>query len=213
MYIRVMLADDHPLILLGARQVLGAELGITLVGEANNTDALFGLLACVECDVLVTDFSMPGVRNADGLVMLGMIRRRFPAVRIVVLTMLDNPALLQNMRDAGALGLLSKRGDMAELPAAIICAHQHRVFLGKSVQKAIEMLRRARASAVPAQALSPREIEVLRLYVGGMSVSEVAQHLHRSIKTISTHKHSAMEKLGLRGDADLYHYAARNGLA
>ncbi|MCY1286419.1 Transcriptional regulatory protein RcsB [compost metagenome] len=134
-------------------------------------------------------------------------------MRIVVLTMLDNPALLQNMRDAGALGLLSKRGDMAELSAAVICAYQRRAFLGKSVQKAIALVGTARATADPALALSPREIEVLRLYVGGMSVSEVAQHLHRSIKTISTHKHSAMEKLGLRSDADLYHYAVQNGLA
>lgn len=60
--------------------------------------------------------------------------------------------------------------------------------------------------------LSPREIEVVRLYTGGMSVSEVAQHLNRSIKTISTHKHSAMEKLGIRSDAELYQYAVQNGL-
>ncbi|WP_051974863.1 LuxR C-terminal-related transcriptional regulator [Cupriavidus necator] len=90
------------------------------------------------------------------------------------------------MRNAGALGLLSKRGDMAELPLAIVSAFQHRPFLGKSVQHEMEILGIARSAASPAQVLSPREIEVIRLYVGGMSVSEVAQHLHRSIKTIST---------------------------
>lgn len=212
MFIRVMLADDHPLILMGARQLLSSELGISLVGEAHNADELLDLLARVACDVLVTDFAMPSERNADGLVMLGMIRRRFPNVRIVVLTMLDNAALLQSMRDAGALGILSKRGDMAELPIAIVSAFQHRPFLGKSVQHEMEILGIVRSATSPAQVLSPREIEVIRLYVGGMSVSEVAQHLHRSIKTISTHKHSAMEKLGIRSDAELYHYAVRNGL-
>ncbi|CAG2156858.1 response regulator transcription factor [Cupriavidus numazuensis] len=212
MIIRVMLADDHPLILVGARHVLSTELGFTIVGEAQSADSLMDMLETTSCDVLVTDFSMPSERNADGLAMLGAIRRRFSQVRIVVLTMLDNAALLQSMRDAGALGVLNKRGDMAELPSAIVTAFQGRPFLGKSVQREMEALGINRPATTPAQVLSPREIEVVRLYAGGMSVSAVAQHLHRSIKTISTHKHSAMEKLGIRSDAELYQYAVQNGL-
>lgn len=212
MIIRIVLADDHPLILMGARQVLSTELGIHIVGEANSAEMLLDVLGRVSCDVLVTDFSMPSERNADGLAMLSTIRRRYADVRIVVLTMLDNVALIQSIRDAGSIGVLSKRGDMAELPLAIISAHQGRPFLGKSLQRDIAMTGVIHSAARPAQVLSPREIEVVRLYVGGMSVSEVARHLNRSVKTISSQKQSAMEKLNVRSEIELFHYAVQNGL-
>ena len=210
--IRVMLADDHPLIVFAVRETLCRNLGFTVVAEATNPQALMENLAKVDCDVLVTDFSMPFPAAPDGLVMLNAIRSRFPAVRVVVLTMLENPGLMTSMRKAGALGILNKRDDMRELAAAVVAAFQRRAHLGSSVQREIAKLEIAAPIDSAIKILSPREMEVVRLYVGGMTTSEVARYLHRSINTVSTQKHSAMRKLGVKNDSELFNYALEHGL-
>lgn len=214
MTIRIVVADDHPLIRMGVRQVLSGELGFVIVDEASSVDGLLGILAFGKCDVLVTGLCMPGVRHADGLEMLETIRRKFPAIRVVVLTMQENAATLQGALDAGACAVLGKSSRLAELPRAIVAAHQRRSYIGKTIRRdgVTSSLPGIGAGMGPLAALSPREAEVVRLYVSGMSVSGVAQHLNRSIKTVSTHKICAMKKLGIRSDADLCRYGVQNGL-
>ncbi|GJG94688.1 response regulator transcription factor [Cupriavidus pauculus] len=109
---RVMLADDHPLIVFGVREMLSRTLGFTVVAEANDPHALMEHLARTECDVLITDLSMPSDNAPDGLALISATRARFSKVKIVVLTMLENPGL--SMRKAGVLSLLNKRDDMQE---------------------------------------------------------------------------------------------------
>ncbi|AZG16987.1 DNA-binding response regulator [Cupriavidus pauculus] len=207
-----MLADDHPFIVFGVREILSRQLGFSVVAEAANPPGLMDNLSRIECDVVITDFSMPGSGVPDGLVLLNAIRAKFPAVRIVVLTMLDNPGLLLSMRRAGALALLNKRDDMRELPAAVIAAFQGREHLGATMRRAITRPGPGTSQNGSLDTLSPREMEVLRLYVGGMTTSEVARHLNRSINTVSTQKHSAMRKLGVKNDAELFDYASEHGL-
>ncbi len=212
MNIRVMLADDHPLIILGVRHTLSTELGISVVAEAAEPKGLMERLQTVGCDVLVTDFSMPSRHAPDGLVMLNAIRTKYPQVRVVVLTMLENPGILLSMCNAGVLSILNKRDDLSELPTAILAAYQGRKHLGTSVQREIAKCDVSQASQKGVIALSPREIEVVRLYVGGMTTTEIARYLNRSINTVSTQKHSAMRKLGLNNDSDLFGYALEHGL-
>ncbi|WP_061957490.1 response regulator transcription factor [Cupriavidus pauculus] len=210
--IRILVADDHPLILMGVRSVLSSLTRFKIVGDALGPESLFARLADVGCDVLITDFHMPEERVSDGLAMLGVIRRKFPEVKTIVLTGLANPALMNSMLQEGVMGVLNKRSDMGELPAAIDLASKDKIYLGKATQKEMARLGDARAPGMPARALSPSELEVIRLYASGLPVSGIAVQLRRSIKTISTHKRSAMEKLGLRSDAELCRYAAGNGL-
>lgn len=210
--IRVMLADDHPFVLFGLREMLGKRLGFRVVAEATDPLRLIENLSRIDCDVLITDFSMPGGDTPDGLALLGTIRARFPHVRIVVLTMLENPGPLASMRRAGALALLNKRDSMQELSKAIVAAFQGREHLSASVKKAIAKLGTAYPGMDPIGTLSPRELEVVRLYVGGMKTSEVARHLKRSVNTVSTQKHSAMRKLGVKSDSELFDYANTRGL-
>lgn len=210
--IRVMLADDHPFIVFGLREMLGKRLGFHVVAEAANPQMLLETLARIDCDVLITDFSMPCDNAPDGLSLLHSIRTRFPRVRIVVLTMLDNPALLGCIRKAGALALLNKRDGTQELSNAVIAAFQGREHLSPSVRKALATLGTGNPQAVVISRLSPREIEVLRLYVGGMTTSDIARYLNRSINTVSTQKHSAMRKIGVNNDAELFDYAIEHGL-
>ncbi|WP_082926470.1 response regulator transcription factor [Cupriavidus sp. D384] len=207
-----MLADDHPFIVFGLREMLGKRLGFNVVAEATGPRLLLEKLARIECDVLITDFSMPCADAPDGLALLHCIRTRFPNVRIVVLTMLDNPGLLGCIRKAGALALLNKRDGLQELSNAVIAAFQGREHLSASVRQALARLGAGNPEAVASSRLSPREIEVLRLYVGGMTTSDIARYLNRSINTVSTQKHSAMRKIGVKNDAELYDYAIEHGL-
>ncbi|GJG92937.1 response regulator transcription factor [Cupriavidus pauculus] len=204
--IRVCLADDHPLILEGIRWLLSQTLHIRIAGVAHHPAELLDLLAKTTCDVLVTDFHMPGDHGTDGLPLLGSIRRLHPRVRILVLTSLRHAGLFQSILRLGVAGIVRKDGNMSQLATAIEVAHHGGRFVGTA-------LRQEDADPAAAALLSASELEVLRLHAGGMSVSEIAAYLNRSIKTISTHKRATMDKLGIHTDAGLFLYARNNGLA
>ncbi len=208
--IKVLIADDHPIVLSGIRQELARSIGMRMVGMARNSTELFRLLETTACDVIVTDYSMPGGKIGDGLPMLQLLRRRFPATRIVVITMLDNPALIQGIRRAGVSAILSKADPLHHLVPAIRAAFSGRRYLPPSQQ--------AEADAVAAdlfgteQKLSQRELEVLRQCAAGVSLVEIARQANRSSKTISAQKSMAMKKLGLTSGFELYQYAVEHGL-
>ncbi|MNZ52620.1 Transcriptional regulatory protein RcsB [compost metagenome] len=209
MNIRVILADDHPVVIFGARQMLSATQGISIVAEASNPKMLMEKLESVPCDVLVTDFSMACDGAPDGLVMLKGIRSKFPGVRVIVLTMLENPALMRSIFGAGAVAIVNKRNELTKLPEVVVEAHQRRRSRGAYETSGLVA---DESQGELANLISPRELEVVRLFVNGMCMTEVAQHLNRSIKTVSTQKSSAMKKLGLNGDVELFAYAQKHGL-
>ncbi|WP_257993462.1 response regulator transcription factor [Cupriavidus pauculus] len=196
-----MPAEDHPFVVFGLREMLGKRLDFKVVAEDTNPHLLLDKLAHIECDVLITDFSKSCDDAPDGLALLHSIRVRFPNVRIVVLTMLDNPGLLGSMRKAGELSLLNKRDGLQELPNAIIAPFQRREQVSASVRESLARLGTGNPEAIAIGKLSPREIEVLRLYVGGMTTSDIVRHQNRSINTVSTQKHSAKRKIGVKNDA------------
>lgn len=208
--IKVLIADDHPVVLNGIAQVLTNEVGVTIVGKARNSTELVQSLNSVGCDVIVTDYAMPGGEIGDGLPMLQTLRRRYPATRIVVITMLDNPALLRSIQKVGISVVLSKSDPPHHLLPAIRAAFSGLSYLTPSVQ---EMLAEAGAdTAEPKPRLSQRELEVLRQCAAGVPVVEIARLANRSSKTISAQKSVAMKKLGLTSDFELYQYAIANGL-
>lgn len=207
--LRIVLADDHAVVLAGVRAVLErTEPPIEIVGAAQGAEELIALLDRVPCDVLVTDFSMPSPSDhgQDGLRMLQTIRRTHPLLRVVVLTMLDNPSILRAIREM-AHGLISKRSDLRELPAAVAVVGAGRSYLSPMLQAALES-----ESGRLETALTARETEVIRLFADGYSVSEIARRLNRSVKTISHQKADAMRKLGIDNHSQLYAYARDHGL-
>ncbi|WPN97285.1 response regulator transcription factor [Pseudomonas sp. MUP55] len=198
--LRVVLADDHPIFLIGLRAVLERDEHVRIVGEANSPQALNALLQHCACDVLVTDFMMPAEPQADGLRLIEHLRRHHPDLPIVVVTMLNNAGLFHSILALGVMGLLSKASLADELPQAI--------------RQALSLAGQASGDGAHAQEpLSPRELEVIRLLAGGMTVGEIAAHLHRSKQTVSAQKVSAMRKLGLGNDAALFIYVQEHGLA
>jgi two-component system capsular synthesis response regulator RcsB len=213
MSLRIALSDDHPVVRAGVRALLETASGLNedwkVVAEAANADELLNLLAETPLDLLITDFSMPGSRAGDGLTLIGMIRRRYPDLPVIVLTMISNVPVLRAIADAGVRGLLDKAAAATELPNVVRSVMQGREYYGEALRSALEGSGGEREEHL---ALSPRETEVLRLFVAGNSVSEIAAKLHRSKQTISRQKTDAMNKLGLKNDLEIYDYARSMGL-
>lgn len=212
MTIRVAVADDHPTLLAGMEHLLTGLSGVSLIGAVTSSTDLVALLTESACDVVVTDFSMPGGRYGDGLSLLRFLKRRFPATRLIVLTGIENDAVMQGIRDLGAVGVVSKSDDLQHLESAIGMAYAGDSYVSPRVAQILEQAASDANTANPLPQLSKRETEVLRLYAEGLSVSEIGARAGRSSKTISAQKMAAMKKLGLQRDADVFKYAVAHGL-
>lgn len=210
--IRVVLADDHPGMLAGVKHELASVETITLVGEAANSTGLMALLDATPCDVLVSDYAMPAGEFGDGVPLFNLIKRRFPDIQIVVITMLDNPAVLHSLVSSGIRCVVSKSDAVAHLIPAIHAARTGGTYYSPTMDAVVRSIDWEVRSRNAAGVLSQRESEVVRLYASGLTINEIAEQLHRSKKTISTQKTKAMEKLGIERDVDLLRYAMENGL-
>lgn len=208
--IRIAIADDHPVLLAGMDNLLQSEPSLAVAGLVRDSTALVELASSTSVDVVVTDFSMPHGRYGDGIAMLRFLQRRFPKIQLVVLTGMESPLVLGNIRAAGVRCIVSKTDPLQHLLPAVHAAHAGGGYLSPEVERLLGEL--------PAQAdggtasLSRRESEVLRMYAEGLSVIEIAARIGRSRKTISTQKIAAMRKLGLQTDADIFQYAIAHGL-
>jgi two-component system, NarL family, captular synthesis response regulator RcsB len=210
--LRVIVADDHPVILFGAEHALLKFPGLQIVGRARQSTELIKMLQNDACDVLVTDLAMPGGQYGDGLPLIGYLRRNFPNLPIVVLTMLENAALLQRLRELGVISVVNKSDDLSHIGLAVQHVSRNLEYMSPSVKTALDALRMNSGGKSDEVMLSRRELEVVRLFVSGMTIKEISEQLNRSIKTISTQKNTAMRKLGIDRDSELFQYAQSNGL-
>ncbi len=211
MGLRIILADDHPIFRSGVRALLENSSNAHVVAEVGSPAELIDAVEKQPCDLLVSDFSMPGGQSADGLQMLGMVRRRRPDLPIVVLTMVNNGGVLKAILATGVRGLMSKTDALSELTLAVQAVSHGRPFLSSSITHLIDEGGPG-GHADDHPALSKRETEVLRLFASGFTVTEIAGQLNRSVKTISRQKMDAMNKLGLKNDLDVYAYAREHGI-
>ncbi|WP_457894506.1 LuxR C-terminal-related transcriptional regulator [Stenotrophomonas hibiscicola] len=207
MSIRIVVADDHPVVIAGAQEALAKVPGIQIIASATDSTSLVEALSGTPVDVAVTDFSMPGGQYGDGVALLGFLKRRFPKVPLVVLTGIGGTQVLASLRRAEVTCIVAKTDLIDHLVCAIQAAHRGQGYLSPDIERQIGSL----GQAVSAE-LTKRETEVLRLIAEGRSQKEIAEQLQRSRQTISTQKHSAMRKLGLQRTADIFEYAVREGL-
>lgn len=213
--LKIAIADDHQVVRLGVRAMLQQKsLRYEVAGEATTPSELLSLLAQTHIDVLVTDYSMDAEIGADGLRLIQRVRTLYPSLPIVVLTMMHNAAIFRSIASAGVLGIISKQSLVADLPKAIESAFIGRPYLSQGVAALLEETKPSLTSLnVPKRTeLSPREIETLRLLGAGLGVNDIAKQLNRSKKTISGHKQTAMFKLGLENDAQLFDYMRTHNL-
>ncbi|MFB3305997.1 response regulator [Pseudomonas sp. AMR01] len=206
---KIVIADDHPIVLLGAKIIVEKQGLGEVVGTATSPEELEIVLSNTPCDLLITDFSMPHSQR-DGLTMLARIRRLHPELRVVVLTSIQNPGLVLSILKLGVSGIVEKNANQRELLGAIKCAMKDKRYVSSYFRLTL-----ANASILNLEniqvKLSPKEIEVIRLLASGSTPTQVAEKLSRSIKTVSWTKISAKKKLGVNTDAELYQYA-RNTL-
>jgi two-component system, NarL family, captular synthesis response regulator RcsB len=205
--IRVVIADDHPLLLAGLAHELSQLPGFAVVGSAQNSTELVELLSERAIDVVISDYSMPGGTHGDGLALFGFIQHRFPNTRLVALTMMTNPGVIRSLMAQGIHCILSKADSLVYIADAIYASLSKRRFLSPTVDAIVKTHGMENGTnALPGKKLSPRELEVVRLFVSGLTVSEIAARLHRSKQTISTQKMNAMRRLGIKRDTDLILY-------
>ncbi|TDA47886.1 response regulator transcription factor [Burkholderia pyrrocinia] len=214
MKIRLILADDHPALLAGIRHELSAYNTFDIVGTARNSTELMALLANTSCDVLVTDYAMPGGQHGDGVNMLSILRRTYGDLKILVFTTIDNAAIAQKLSKMGIQGVLNKGDEVEHLVRAIHGAHVNAKFFYSPM-----LLARSETGdtdtprfAEHAKALTTKEAEVMRLYLGGMSNDEIAKRLNRTKQTVSAQRLNAMKKLGIKSDLELSQYASEIGM-
>ena len=216
---RVVIADDHPVVLAGVRMLLETQCtDCQLVGEVHGGASLLALLANQSCDLVITDFSMPVEgESVDGLGMIGQLRERYPRLAILVLTMSHNPALIKGMLKTGANAVIEKKSMIKELILAIQMVRTGRSYVSEHLRH-----RLAEDHAKPGtqsvhgdsnnSSLSMREVEIMRMLTRGMTVTDIAKATSRSIKTISQQKRDAMRKLSIDSDSQLFEYMRTRGL-
>jgi two-component system response regulator NreC len=211
--ITVLLAEDHTIVRKGLRSLLDAEADIQVVGEAENGREAIDKVEQLLPDIVVMDIAMPGL---NGLEATRQIKKRFPHVRILVLTVHTNEEYVLQILRAGASGYLVKQAAPTELISAIQAAHQGEAFLSPSISRKVvdDYILRAGLTDEPDsfEKLTDREREVLQLIAEGASTREIAEQLHISVKTAETHRAHLMEKLDMRSTAELTQYAIRKGV-
>lgn len=208
--IRVLIADDHSVLRAGLRLLLSAQSDILVVGEAEDGVEVAKKARELRPDVVLLDLSMPG--PGSGKVIRSVLRAS-PKSRVLILTMHDDTAYFRAAQSAGAAGYLVKKAADSELMSAIRAVHAGRTFvdLTRSARDA-PLARRADGQLPSPKSLSRQERAVLRLLAQGNSNQQIADSLRLSVKTVETYRTRLSEKLGLKGRAALYRFAAESGI-
>ena len=208
--IRVLIADDHAVVRRGLRQILSDEGDIQVGGEAGTAAEARKLLAAQRWDVLVLDMQLG---DASGLEVLGEVKRSYPSVAVLVLTMFTEEAFAVRVIRAGAAGFLTKQSAPEKLVEAVRKVASGGRWVSPKLAETLASLDAAGGElTAPHERLTDRELEVMRMLASGKTVSEVAKALCLSVKTVSTHRTRLLAKMSMRTNAELTHYAVKNGL-
>ena len=208
---RVIIADDHVVIVSGLTRILEGDLGMTVVATAGTGEEVMAAVLQHPADVLVLDLGMPG----GGVFMIESVRAVRPALRILIYSMHAEREWAVRCLAAGASGYVSKSADLAELAAGVTKVVSGRRHVSPEVAE--QLLERAigtddSVAALPHEQLSNREFEVFERLAAGQGTGEIAQELGLSSKTVSTYRSRILEKLGAERNADLTRYAIRHGM-
>lgn len=208
--IRLLIADDHPVVREGLRRIVAEHPGLSVVGEAVNGDELLAALPRLPADVVLLDVSMPG---PGFLPVLERLRTEHPSVAVLVLSVHPEDQYAVRALRAGAAGYLTKDHSPEQLVEAIRKVHRGGRYVSASLAERLAAdLATAGASQARHEILSHREYEVLCLLGSGRTVKEISTDLRLSPKTISTYRARLLEKMHATSNADLVRYAAQHGL-
>ena len=209
MTIRIVVCDDHAIVREGLKGILGAQADFKVVAEASDGHEVLQRVREREFDVLLLDMSMPG---KSGVELIKQVKAEKPKLRILVLTMHEEHQYAVRAIRAGASGYLTKEGASAQLVTALRKVAAGGAYISAEVAEQLALGAMPDANAAPHEKLSDREFQVFRMIAEGKSVSEIADRLNLSVKTVSTHKANVLAKMGLSTQGELIRYALENKL-
>jgi two-component system invasion response regulator UvrY len=207
--IRVILCDDHALIRRGIRDTLAEQPDMQIVGEAGEYGELRTLMRGTACDVLVLDINMPG---RSGLDVLHALKEEGSQVRVLVVSMYPEDQYAMRALRAGAFGYVNKGGDPGQIVAAVRMVAQGRKYVTPEMAQMLVENLTTPATEAAHDKLSDREMQTLVLIASGKRLSDIAEELTLSPKTVSVYRARVLEKLSLANNSELTVYAIRNGL-
>lgn len=207
--IRVILCDDHAVVRRGIRDTLAEAVDIQIAGEAGSYSEVRELLRSVSCDVLVLDLNLPG---RSGLEVLASLRETDTQIKVLIVSMFPEDQYAIRCLRAGAQGYLNKAGNPADMVTAVRTIAQGRKYVTPDVaQMLVDNLATPSTEALH-NSLSERELQTLLKIASGKRLSDIAEELMLSPKTVSVYRSRVLEKLKLANNAELTVYAIRNGL-
>lgn len=207
--IRVLVADDHAVVRQGLKQILGDTPEIRIAGEATNGKEALDKVRAEAWDVVILDISLP---DHNGLDILKQLKSERPKLPVLVLSMYSEDQFAVRVLKAGACGYLTKDSAPDELVRAIRKVVSGGTYVSAFLAERLAFGIGDDSSKLPHETLSDREFQVLRLIAAGKSVKEIAAELSLSAKTVSTYRARTLEKMNLKTNAELIHYAIQNHL-
>jgi two-component system, NarL family, invasion response regulator UvrY len=208
---RILLADDHDVVRQGLKQILMESIPATSFGEASNGQEALRRARTEPWDVVVLDISLP---DRSGLDVLKELRREFPALPVLVLSMHPEEQFAVRVLSAGAAGYVTKKTAAQELVAAVkkVLAGGRYVSASVAERLVVAVGVPRRSAADPHEALSDREYQVFRMLTMGKTVKEIGEELSLTPQTVSTHRSHILDKMGMTTNAELTQYAIQAGL-
>lgn len=210
--IKVLVADDHTILRQGIKALLDNQAGIEVIGEAKDGREALALIERLLPDVVLMDIGMPGL---NGLEATRRIKKKFPGIKVLVLTMYTNEEYVFQILNAGANGYLVKETAFQDLISAIKAVYRDEAFMSPSISK--KVINRytqgvRKTNDTDCDILTTREREILQLIAEGSSSKKIAEALFISPKTVETHRTHIMDKLNIHNRTDLIKYAIRTGI-
>ena len=206
---RILIADDHAIMRDGLKRILDATQDLKVVDEAESGDQVMAKVRGNTYDLVLLDMSMPG---KSGIELIKWIKATNPDIPVLVLSMHEEEQYAVRAIRAGASGYVTKDTASMQLVTAIRKVTEGGVYLSQDVAEQIALNLQPKGEEHPHQSLSDREFEVFLLLVEGRAVSDIAERLHLSVKTVSTHKARILEKMGMESVAELVSYAMTHHL-
>lgn len=207
--IRIIIADDHPLIREGLKKIIQSESGFELIAEASDGIELLDKVRKLHPDVVVLDLQMP---RKSGLEVLEDLKSEYPKLPILIMSIHPEDTVAVRTFQTGASGYITKNRVSEELLIAIRRVAQGRRYISMELGEKLAESIDARTEKKPHELLSNREFQVLRLIGMGKSTRQIAQEISLSPATVTTYRARLLEKMNMKTNAELIHYAIRNGL-
>ena len=207
--IRVLIVDDHALVRAGFRQLLEATDDFDVAGEAGTAAAALSFVTSGSCDVVLLDIALP---DAGVLDTVSTMRRRKPELPILVVSMYPEEQYAVNLLRAGVSGFFPKAGEAKDMLQALRTVAEGKKYISASLAEMLALEAAGDAAEAPHRKLSNREFQIFVQLAAGKTVTDIADEIHLSVKTISTYRSRILEKMNLERNAELTAYALRHNL-